>query len=148
MSVLVATVFKDPYRVAEVLNELQQLGFKWVVDLDQAVVVRHKELNDIKAQFCLDLTTEESAWVSLWGSFLSLILFVPSTEGMVEASSHFGRLSTIILTAVFAAVLLCALPQTQTAQQSTRRTPAWARSSRPCCFTWCCCSWYGRSCWI
>jgi uncharacterized membrane protein len=84
---LIATGFKDPYRASEVLNELQRQGFKWVVDLDQAVVVRHKELSEFKVQVCLDLTTEDvSAWARLWGSFLSLALFVPSTERMVDAA--------------------------------------------------------------
>jgi uncharacterized membrane protein len=91
VSVLIATGFKDPYRAAEVLNELQRRRFKWVVDLDRAVVVRNEERNEFKVQFCLDLNTEEeSAWVRLWGSFLSLTLFVPSTEKIVEAAKDFS----------------------------------------------------------
>jgi len=86
VSELIATGFKDPYRAAEVLNELQRRSFKWVAELDHALVVSHKEQDEITVQFCLDLNTEaqEVARARLWGSFLSLALFLPSSNKLVD----------------------------------------------------------------
>ena len=87
MSEFIATGFKDPHRAAEVLTELQKRNFGWVDDLDQAVVVRNKGPNEIRVQFCLNLTKhEECAWARFWGSFLSLALFFPAAETLVDAA--------------------------------------------------------------
>jgi uncharacterized membrane protein len=86
MSELIVIGFQDTYRASEVLNELRRREWDWVVELDQAVVVRWDEQGKLRVQLCVDPTTHESAlWARLWGSLLSLGLFIPATNGMVAA---------------------------------------------------------------
>jgi uncharacterized membrane protein len=87
MRALIVVGFGDPYRASEVLNELQRRDWAWVDDLDQAVVVRWNEKDRLRVQFSVDPATHEGAdWAGLWGSFLSMALFVPATDGIAEAA--------------------------------------------------------------
>src|SRR5215510_10334535 len=87
MRALIVAGFGDPYRASEVLNELQRRDWAWVADLDQAVVVRWNEKDRLRVQFSVDPVTHEGAdWAGLWGSFLSMALFVPTTDGIAEAA--------------------------------------------------------------
>jgi uncharacterized membrane protein len=89
VSQLVVTGFKDLYRASEVLNEMERRDYEWSAALEHAVVVTREESNGIKVQFRLGLSaTEGSGWVRLWASFLSLALFAPSAELMVEAAGQ------------------------------------------------------------
>ncbi len=86
VSELIVTGFKDLYRASEVLNELRRREWDWVADLDQAVVVRRDSVGKLRVLFNVDPTTKEGvAWAKLWGSFLSLALFMPITDNIVEA---------------------------------------------------------------
>ena len=86
MSALTVVAFRDPYRAAEVLNDLRRRDWAWVPDLDDAVVVTWDERSRLKVQLSVDPTTKEAApWVGVWGSFLNLALFVPITDGISEA---------------------------------------------------------------
>jgi uncharacterized membrane protein len=81
--------FEDPYRASEVLNELLRRQWDWVGDLDHAVVVSLDEHGKLKVQLRSDPTTHEgTAWARLWGSLLSLVLFVPITERITDAISQ------------------------------------------------------------
>ena len=86
MSALTVVAFRDPYRAAEVLNELRRRDWAWVTDLDDAVVVTWDERAKLRVQLNVDPMSKEAAsWVGVWGSFLNLALFVPVTDGITEA---------------------------------------------------------------
>jgi uncharacterized membrane protein len=87
MSVLIVIGFRDPYRASEVMNELRRREWDWVVDLDQAVVVRWDERGRLRVQLNVDPTAHESvSWARMWGSLLSVSLLVPVTESMIDAA--------------------------------------------------------------
>lgn len=89
MSELIVIGFQDTYRASEVFNELRRREWDWVVDLDQAVVVRWGEEGKLRVQLCVDPMTQEGAlWARLWGSLLSLSLFIPATNGMASAAGN------------------------------------------------------------
>ncbi len=94
VSELIVIGFKDQYRASEVLNELRRREWDWVADLDQAVVVRRDGEGRLRVQFSVDPTTKEGAvWGRLWGSFLSLALFVPITDGITGAAGDVSAAS-------------------------------------------------------
>ena len=94
LSELIAIIFKDQYRASEVLNDLQRREWDWGADLDQAVVVRHTEKEEYKVLFSFDPMTETGgSWARLWGSLLSLVLFDPLTEGIVQTVASFSEAS-------------------------------------------------------
>jgi uncharacterized membrane protein len=89
MSELIVIGFQDTYRASEVLNELRRREWDWVVDLDEAVVLRWGEEGKLRVQISVDPTTREGAlWARLWGSLLSLGLFIPATSGMTAAAGN------------------------------------------------------------
>jgi uncharacterized membrane protein len=94
LSELIAIIFKDQYRASEVLNDLQRREWDWVADLDQAVVVRHTEKEEYKVLFSFDPMTETGgSWARLWGSLLSLLLFDPVADGIVQTVATFSEAS-------------------------------------------------------
>ncbi len=58
MSDLVVVVFKDQYRASEVLNELRRREWNWVIDLDQAVVLRIDEQGKLRVLMNVDPTMQ------------------------------------------------------------------------------------------
>ncbi|HJX93521.1 MAG TPA: DUF1269 domain-containing protein [Pyrinomonadaceae bacterium] len=93
VSELIAFVFRDQFRAPEVLNELRRREWVWVRDLDEAVAVTMSENGKTRVHLTVDLSNTHGArWAKLWGSFLSLTLFHPMTEAMVEATSGLGFL--------------------------------------------------------
>jgi uncharacterized membrane protein len=89
VSELIVLGFEDPYRASEVLSALLRRQWDWAGDLDRAVVVSLDEQGKLRVQLRSDPTTHEgTAWARLWGSFLSLVLFVPVTERMTDAASQ------------------------------------------------------------
>jgi uncharacterized membrane protein len=86
MSALTVVAFRDPYRAAEVLNELRRRDCTWVTDLDDALVVTWDERAKLRVQLNVDPMSKQAASrVGVWGSFLNLALFVPVTDGVTEA---------------------------------------------------------------
>lgn len=89
MSQLIVLGFRDQYRAAEVLNDLKRRQLVWVADLDHAVVVTLDNCGRAKAQLSVDLYMgETAAWAALWGSLLSVTLFLPSTEILAQAADR------------------------------------------------------------
>jgi uncharacterized membrane protein len=89
MGALIVVGFQDPYRASEVLNELQRRDWAWVADLDQAVVVRWNEKDRLRVQLSVDPVNRKGVgWAGLWGSFLSVALFLPTTNGIPEAAGR------------------------------------------------------------
>ena len=89
MSELVVVGFKnDKYRASDVLNQLRQLDFDWVIDLDDAVAVYRDYDGKLRIQQSYELTTGEgAAWGGLWGSLLGAVLAIPFTAGVSGAAA-------------------------------------------------------------
>jgi uncharacterized membrane protein len=89
MSELVVVGFKqDKYRASAVLDQLRQLEFDWVIDLDDAVAVYRDFDGKLRVQQSYELTTGEgAAWGGLWGSLLGAVLAIPFTAGASAAAA-------------------------------------------------------------
>jgi uncharacterized membrane protein len=89
MSELIVVGFKkDKYRATEVLDQLRQLDFDWVIDLNDAVAVYRDFDGKLRVQQSYDLTTGEgAAWGGLWGSLLGAVLAIPFTAGASGAAA-------------------------------------------------------------
>jgi len=89
MSELVVVGFKnDKYRASDVLDQLRQLEFDWVIDLEDAVAVYRDYDGKLRVQQSYELTTGEgAAWGGLWGSLLGAILAIPFTAGASAAAA-------------------------------------------------------------
>ena len=89
MSELVVFIFTDQYRAPEVLNELRRREGTWTRDLDRAVVLRLDAEARASVQMSVDLSKREGVgWARIWGALLNSALFVPITQGMVEAAGE------------------------------------------------------------
>jgi uncharacterized membrane protein len=89
VSELIAFVFRDQFRAPEVLNELRRREFVWVGDLDEAVAVTMNENGKARVHLTVEPSNYRGAnWARFWGSFLSVMLFQPMTEVIVEAASR------------------------------------------------------------
>src|SRR5260370_23974951 len=89
MSELVVVGFKnDKYRESDVLDQLRQLDFDWVIDLDDAVAVYRDYDGKLRVQQSYELTTGEgAAWGGLWGSLIGAVLAIPFTGGASAAAA-------------------------------------------------------------
>jgi uncharacterized membrane protein len=88
VSELIAFVFRDQFRAPEVLNELRRREWVWVRDLDEAVAVTMNENGETRVHLTVDpLNHHGTSWARLWGHLLSVTLFQPMTEQMVEATA-------------------------------------------------------------
>ena len=89
MSELVVVGFRqDKYRASDVLDQLRQLDFDWVIDLDDAVAVYRDYDGKLRVQQSYELTTGEgAAWGGLWGSLIGAILAIPFTAGASAAAA-------------------------------------------------------------
>jgi uncharacterized membrane protein len=87
VSELVVVIFTDRYRAPEVLNELRRRDGLWSQDLDRAVAVTLDSEARASVHMSVDLSKREAVgWARIWGSLLNSALFIPLTEGMVEAA--------------------------------------------------------------
>jgi len=89
VSELVVVGFRqDKYRASDVLDQLRQLDFDWVIDLDDAVAVYRDYDGKLRVQQSYELTTGEgAAWGGLWGSLIGAILAIPFTAGASAAAA-------------------------------------------------------------
>lgn len=89
MSELVVFIFTDQYRAPEVLNELRRRDGLWSKDLDRAVAVTLDSEARASVHMSVDLSKGEAGgWARIWGALLNTAVFVPLTQGMVEAANE------------------------------------------------------------
>ena len=92
MSELIVVSFRDQFRAVDVLNELRQRNWLWVGDLEDAVAVRLDDAGHAKVQLSVDLSGRETVtWAGIWGSLLSVVLYLPTAEIMAEAADGVGH---------------------------------------------------------
>jgi uncharacterized membrane protein len=101
VSELVVFIFTDRYRAPEVLNELRRRDGLWSQDLDRAVAVTLDSEARASVHMSVDLSKREAVgWARIWGSLLNSALFVPLTEGMIEAADEVSLPSKRISTSL------------------------------------------------
>jgi uncharacterized membrane protein len=89
VSELLVITFRDKYRAAEVLNELLRREWDWVVDLEQAVVIRMDEQSRLRVLFSVDPTNYQGvAWARVWSSFLELVMPYRMADGLTAAAGE------------------------------------------------------------
>jgi uncharacterized membrane protein len=77
---------KDLYRASQVLNQLNDLDFEWVIDLRDAVAVYRDYSGKLRIDQSYQMSTDEGAgWGALWGSLIGLTLAIPFTAGATAA---------------------------------------------------------------
>src|SRR5260370_41540269 len=110
MSELVVVGFKnDKYRESDVLDQLRQLDFDWVIALDYAVAVYRDYDGKLRVQQSYELTTGEgAAWGGLWGSLIRALLATPFQSGAATAAAGAltaGSMSGTAVCAISAAIV-------------------------------------------
>jgi len=86
---VIAVVVRDQVRAGEVLKELRRGEVVWVGDLDEGVAVTMNENGKARVHLTVEPSNYRGAnWARFWGSFLSVMLFQPMTEVIVEATSR------------------------------------------------------------
>jgi uncharacterized membrane protein len=100
MSKLVVIGFKkDRYRASKVLNELENMGQDWAVDLHDAVAVYRDYKGKLRMDQSLHATAGEGALLGgLWGSMIGAILAIPITAGL-SAVAAAGTIAAGVLSA-------------------------------------------------
>jgi uncharacterized membrane protein len=78
MSTLVAVIFKqDENGATNALTKLRQLEKEYLIDLEDAVIVRRGEDGKIKLEQSIDMTNTFALSGALWGSLIGLIFAGP-----------------------------------------------------------------------
>ena len=86
MSELVVVIFSDRYRAPEVLNELRRRNGLWSQDVDRAIAVTLDAESKASVHMSIDLSKREGvSWARVWGALMKSALFVPLTDGLVDA---------------------------------------------------------------
>lgn len=95
MADLVAIVYPDEHRAAEVIASLQRLQSQYLIDLaDACYVVKNKE-GEIKLHQAVNLTAAGAVSGALWGTVIGLLFFNPllGTALGAAAGALSGKLS-------------------------------------------------------
>jgi uncharacterized membrane protein len=89
MRQLIVVGFSHRYRAVDVLNELRQMNFDWVVDLEDAVAVYRDNKGKLRIQQSYDLTSGDGAALGgIWGALVGAALAaIPFTAGVSAAAA-------------------------------------------------------------
>ncbi|HET6468691.1 MAG TPA: DUF1269 domain-containing protein [Geminicoccaceae bacterium] len=96
MADLVAIVYPDPSRAAEVLTALRRLQGRQLLDLEDAcVVVRDPETGELRLEQATHLATLGAISGAFWGTLIGLLFLQPVIGAAVGAAAGAitGRLS-------------------------------------------------------
>jgi uncharacterized membrane protein len=77
MSTLVAVIYEDEYRAAEVLATLKRLQSEYLLDLEEAAYVTKDREGKVKVHAGHHVTAEGAIGGGLWGMLIGLLFFVP-----------------------------------------------------------------------
>ena len=105
MSVLVASIYLDEHRAAEVLATLQRLRANDPDGLpDAVVVVRHLDAQ-LTLQQSRDLSGADTAQCDLWEALTALLVLAPPAQAGTELSAVLARLEALGVSELFAVSL-------------------------------------------
>jgi uncharacterized membrane protein len=87
VSELVVSVFRDPFRAPEVLNELRRRDFSWLKGRDEAVAVTVDQEGTAKVHLSIDVSRYRAVEnARIWAALLGATLFTPALDGIVEVA--------------------------------------------------------------
>lgn len=86
MSELIAIVYDDPHRAAEVLAQLRRLEHAHLLDLEDAAVAVRDAKGHLRINETSDLTAPGAAIGGLWGLLIGLIFLVPVAGALLGAA--------------------------------------------------------------
>ncbi|MFO1067057.1 MAG: DUF1269 domain-containing protein [Geminicoccaceae bacterium] len=88
MADLVAIVYPDEFRAAEVMLALRRMQKEYLVDLQDACVVTHgKADGKVKLEQAVNLTASGAMGGALWGTLVGLIFLNPLVGAAVGAAA-------------------------------------------------------------
>jgi uncharacterized membrane protein len=95
MADLVAIVYPDQHRAAEVMATLRRLQSEYLIDLEDACIVVKDESGKVKLHQAVNLTAAGAVSGALWGTVIGLLFFNPLLGTALGAASGAlaGRLS-------------------------------------------------------
>jgi uncharacterized membrane protein len=95
MADLVAIVYPDQHRAAEVMATLRRLQSEYLIDLEDACIVVKDESGKVKLHQAVNLTATGAVSGALWGTVIGLLFFNPLLGTALGAASGAlaGRLS-------------------------------------------------------
>jgi len=77
MTDLVAIVYPDEGRAAEVMDKLRELSSQYLIDLEDAVYVTKDTRGKVKLHESVDLTGTGAIGGAFWGLLIGLLFFIP-----------------------------------------------------------------------
>ena len=77
MADLMAIVYPDEGRAAEVMAKLKELSSEYLIDLEDAVVVTKDNEGKVKLHQSFDLTGAGAVGGAFWGMLIGLLFFMP-----------------------------------------------------------------------
>lgn len=87
MANLVAIVYPDLHRAAEVMATLRRLQHEYLIDLEDACVVVKDEAGNVKLHQAVNLTATGAVSGALWGTVIGLLFFNPLLGTAIGAAS-------------------------------------------------------------
>jgi uncharacterized membrane protein len=87
MADLVAIVYPDQHRAAEVMATLKRLQHEYLIDLEDACVVTKDEAGKVKLHQSVNLTATGAVSGALWGTVIGLLFFNPLLGTALGAAS-------------------------------------------------------------
>jgi uncharacterized membrane protein len=87
MADLVAIVYGDQHRAAEVMATLRRLQSEYLLDLEDACVVVKDEAEKVKLHQSVNLTATGAISGALWGTLIGLLFFNPLLGTALGAAS-------------------------------------------------------------
>ncbi len=113
MSELIAIAYPDEFRAAEVRATLARLQLEYLVDLEDAVVVRRNRDGDLKLDQPVNLTAAGAVGGAFWGGLIGLLFLMPFAGAAIGAGlgALSGKLTDLGISDEFIKALSANLPQ-------------------------------------
>jgi len=77
MAELLAIVYPNEGRAAEVMAKLKELSSEYLIDLEDAVLVTKNTEGKVKLHQTMDVTEAGAIFGAFWGLLIGLIFFIP-----------------------------------------------------------------------
>jgi uncharacterized membrane protein len=77
MADLIAIVYPDEGRAAEVMAKLKELSSEYLIDMEDAVYVTKNKEGKVKMHQSVDLTEAGAIGGAFWGLLIGLLFFIP-----------------------------------------------------------------------
>ena len=87
MATLIAIVYPDEFRAAEVMATLRRLQREYLIELSDACYVTKNHAGNVQLHQAVDLTTTGAVSGAFWGALVGMLFFAPFLGAAVGAAS-------------------------------------------------------------